>query len=67
MHNMQARSATPLSARTRSNFTAFRSPSENPWKDLTDVETASVVQWLFQQPELNLTAANDAGEWDNTM
>ncbi|GAA86512.1 membrane copper amine oxidase [Aspergillus luchuensis IFO 4308] len=67
MHNMQARSATPLSARTRSNFTAFRSPSENPWKDLTDVETASVVQWLFQQPELNLTAANDAGEWDNTI
>ncbi|BCS14298.1 hypothetical protein ALUC_60854A [Aspergillus luchuensis] len=64
---MQARSATPLSARTRSNFTAFRSPSENPWKDLTDVETASVVQWLFQQPELNLTAANDAGEWDNTI
>lgn len=40
---------------------------EKFWGQLTDVETASVVQWLFQQPELNLTAANDAGEWDNTM
>ncbi|PYH71223.1 membrane copper amine oxidase [Aspergillus vadensis CBS 113365] len=56
LHNMRA-----------SNFTAIKSPKKNIWGELTDVETASLVQWLFHQPELNLTAADDAGEWDNTI
>ncbi|OJI80543.1 hypothetical protein ASPTUDRAFT_129166 [Aspergillus tubingensis CBS 134.48] len=67
MHNLQARSATTLFSGTSSNFTVIKSPNENVWGGLTDVETASVVQWLLQQPELNLTAADDAGEWDNTI
>ncbi|PYH29045.1 membrane copper amine oxidase [Aspergillus neoniger CBS 115656] len=67
MHNLQARSATPLFSGTSSNFTVINSPNENVWGGLTDVETASVVHWLLQQPELNLTAADDAGEWDNTI
>ncbi|GAQ44944.1 actin binding protein [Aspergillus tubingensis] len=67
MHSFRDRSSTPLLSHTPSNFTAIKSPSENPWKELTNIETATVVQWLFQQPELNLTAADDAGEWDNTI
>ncbi|PWY75610.1 amine oxidase catalytic domain-containing protein [Aspergillus eucalypticola CBS 122712] len=67
MHNLQARSATLLFSGTSSNFTIIKSPNKNISGGLTEVETASVVQWLFQQPELNLTAADDAGEWDNTI
>lgn len=42
-------------------------PKANIWGPLTDIETAGVVEWLFAQPELNLTLSDEAGEWDNVM
>lgn len=45
----------------------IKAPKHNLWHGLSGDETAAVVQWLFHQPELNLTTTEDAGEWDNTM
>lgn len=42
-------------------------PYDNVWAGLSDQEALSVVSWLFGQESLNLTAAEDAGEWDNTV
>lgn len=42
-------------------------PHDNVWVGLSDQEAVSVVSWLFGQESLNLTAAEDAGEWDNTV
>lgn len=42
-------------------------PKQNVWGGLTDEEAASVVSWLFAQPDLNLTVSENATEWDNTM
>lgn len=33
----------------------------------SDYEAASVAKWLFGQTELNLTASEDAGSWDNAV
>jgi hypothetical protein len=33
-----------------------KAPKDNIWGPLTDVETAGVLSWLFQQKDLNLTA-----------
>lgn len=49
------------------NYTHVLAPKANVWGGLTDVEAASVTQWLFAQPEFNLTVSDEAGEWDNTM
>ncbi|KAF9886523.1 hypothetical protein FE257_011430 [Aspergillus nanangensis] len=46
---------------------AVDAPKENAWHGLSGDETASVVQWLFHQKDLNLTTTDDAGEWDNTI
>lgn len=56
-----------LSSCVDSNATVIKAPKHNVWEGLTDEETASVVKWLFQQPTLNLTVTEGAGEWDNTM
>jgi primary-amine oxidase len=50
-----------------SDYTKTLAPKTNVWGGLTDVEAASVTQWLFTQTELNLTVSDDAGEWDNSM
>ena len=50
-----------------SNYTQISAPKDNVWGGLTDVEAASVTQWLFAQSELNLTVSDEAGEWDNTV
>lgn len=42
-------------------------PKENIWAGLTEPEAVSIVEWMFAQPELNLTASEDAGSWDNTL
>jgi primary-amine oxidase len=42
-------------------------PKKNIWGGLTGEEASGVVSWLFAQPELNLTASEKAGNWDNTM
>ncbi|KAH8434158.1 uncharacterized protein LDX57_011796 [Aspergillus melleus] len=41
-------------------------PKANVWQGLLPEETASVVEWLHQQPELNLTEKS-AGSWDNSI
>jgi len=35
-----------------------QAPKHNVWGGLTDVETASVLGWLFHQKDLNLTASH---------
>ena len=50
-----------------SDYTKALAPKANVWGGLTDIEAASVTQWLFTQTELNLTVSDDAGEWDNSM
>ncbi|KAK3384889.1 copper amine oxidase [Podospora didyma] len=47
--------------------TTITAPKPNIWGPLTDVETASVVEWLFAQDDLNLTTTEDATAWDNTI
>lgn len=62
-HNLQTRDAECV----ENNATHIAAPFQNVWDELSNVEAASVVQWLFQQPELNLTVSDDAGPWDNTI
>ena len=50
-----------------SNATKITAPYTNVWEELSNDEAAGVVKWLFQQPDLNLTTSDDAGEWDNTI
>lgn len=52
---------------SENNYTHVLAPKTNVWGGLTDVEAASVTQWLFAQSEFNLTVSDEAGEWDNTM
>jgi len=40
-------------------------PKQNIWASLSFDEAASVKQFLHDQSFLNLTAVEDAGEWDN--
>lgn len=49
------------------DYSKTLAPKANVWGGLTDVEAASVTQWLFAQSELNLTVSDDAGDWDNSM
>ncbi|KAJ7479846.1 copper amine oxidase [Mycena latifolia] len=54
-----------------SNSTTFSpvavAPKANIFISLTNDEAASVVSFLHNQTELNLTAAADAGAWDNAI
>lgn len=47
--------------------TAVQAPKANPWKSLSNEETAAIVEWLFAQKDLNLTTTEEATNWDNTM
>ncbi|KAI1868056.1 uncharacterized protein JN550_006544 [Neoarthrinium moseri] len=58
---------TASSTCSTSEAVSIIAPHENIWAGLTDAEAVSIVAWLFAQPELNLTATEDAGEWDNTI
>jgi primary-amine oxidase len=40
---------------------------KNIWASLSFDEAASIKQFLHDQASLNLTAVEDAGEWDNTI
>ncbi|KAJ5587639.1 uncharacterized protein N7459_003404 [Penicillium hispanicum] len=51
----------------KSNYTQIQAPRQNIWSGLTDPEAASVLSWLFKQPDLNLTTTKEAGNWDNTI
>ncbi|OAG05511.1 membrane copper amine oxidase [Paraphaeosphaeria sporulosa] len=46
---------------------AVTAPIPNVWEGFTDEEAASVVYWLFEQSDLNLTTSEKAGEWDNSV
>lgn len=47
--------------------TEITAPKKNIWDTLDDVDAASVVSWLFAQPEFNLTVSENATSWDNTV
>lgn len=61
------RSATETTPCIESNYTKIHAPRENIWAGLTDSEAASLLIWLFDQSDLNLTATSSAGDWDNSM
>ncbi|EIM84675.1 copper amine oxidase [Stereum hirsutum FP-91666 SS1] len=42
-------------------------PKSNVWKALSNDEAAGVIELLHAQDWLNLTSAEDAGTWDNTI
>ncbi|KAJ6545811.1 copper amine oxidase, partial [Mycena vulgaris] len=42
-------------------------PKANIFLTLTDDEAASVISFLHNQTELNLTSATEAGTWDNSI
>ncbi|GJN93983.1 hypothetical protein Rhopal_007046-T1 [Rhodotorula paludigena] len=44
-----------------------KAPHKNIWATLSTDEAAGVVAFLHNQTELNLTAAADAGSWDNLI
>lgn len=45
----------------------FQAPKTNVWYGLSDDEVAATTEWLFEQADLNLTAAEEASSWDNTI
>ena len=61
----QRRAELPDCAETLT--TTIKAPKSNPWAPLTNLETAGVVEWLFAQEDLNLTVAENATAWDNSM
>ncbi|KAK6066824.1 Primary amine oxidase, lung isozyme [Seiridium cupressi] len=46
---------------------AISAPYDNVWGGLSDTEAASVISWLFGQTALNLTKAENATGWDNSI
>ncbi|KAJ7661708.1 copper amine oxidase [Mycena rosella] len=60
-----------VAASPPSNSTIFSpvavAPKANIFISLTDDEAASVISFLHNQTKLNLTAAADAGAWDNAI
>jgi len=46
---------------------SITAPVPNIWEGFTDAEAASVVYWLFEQSDLNLTITENATEWDNSV
>lgn len=63
-HRRSAAETTPC---IESNYTKIHAPRENVWAGLTDSEAASLLIWLFDQSDLNLTVTSSAGDWDNSM
>ncbi|KAJ7320783.1 putative copper amine oxidase [Mycena albidolilacea] len=56
------------SSSSNSTFsTVSVAPKTNIFISLTNDEAASVISFLHNQTELNLTAAADAGAWDNAI
>lgn len=44
-----------------------KAPHKNVWAGLSNDEAAGVIGFLHNQTDLNLTAAADAGPWDNLI
>lgn len=64
---------TPFKRQTATNAcnanfdNTVTAPRPNVFRDLSPPEVAGVASWLFAQPDLNITASEEAGEWDNTV
>ncbi|GAA5845868.1 hypothetical protein JCM3766R1_004638 [Sporobolomyces carnicolor] len=61
--------AVQISSNTSSAYETptVKAPKENIWAPLSSAEAASVVSFLHNQTSLNLTAADEAGSWDNMI
>jgi hypothetical protein len=46
---------------------AISAPKENIWAPLANEEAASVTAFLFENSGYNLTLAENATDWDNTL
>jgi primary-amine oxidase len=65
--SIEKRAHFPRKACDIKSALGIEAPKENLWAELSEPEAVSVVEWLFAQPDLNLTTAEDAGSWDNTL
>nr|XP_018261712.1 uncharacterized protein I303_06153 [Kwoniella dejecticola CBS 10117]OBR83870.1 hypothetical protein I303_06153 [Kwoniella dejecticola CBS 10117] len=52
---------------TSSSSPSTTAPKHNIWNSLSNDEAADVIGFLHSQDDLNLTAVDDAGAWDNTI
>lgn len=62
-----ANSSSSTTTCANDNARPTTAPKQNVWDSLTDDESAAVTEWLFEQSDLNLTSASEAGDWDNTV
>lgn len=67
LNTVQPRNGTLPTSCAGTGATEITAPKENVWNTLDDVDAASVVSWLFAQPEFNLTVSENATSWDNTV
>ncbi|WWC90478.1 uncharacterized protein L201_005414 [Kwoniella dendrophila CBS 6074] len=52
---------------TSSSSPTVLAPKDNIWNSLSNDEAADVIAFLHSKNDLNLTAQEDAGSWDNTI
>ncbi|ODO11062.1 hypothetical protein I350_01664 [Cryptococcus amylolentus CBS 6273] len=63
----QRRDIITNDANTTASSPTTSAPKDNIWNFLTNDEAAGIVGFLHNQTVLNLTAVDDAGDWDNTI
>nr|KIR88896.1 hypothetical protein I308_00977 [Cryptococcus tetragattii IND107] len=52
---------------TSASSPTISAPKDNIWSFLSNDEAAGVIAFLHNQTALNLTAVDNAGDWDNTI
>ncbi|KAK4699567.1 hypothetical protein P7C70_g6693, partial [Phenoliferia sp. Uapishka_3] len=67
IQNYRVNAAENVTVSNSSATPVVSASKNNVWITLTNNEAAGVVKFLHEQSELNLTAAADAGTWDNMI
>ncbi|GAA5903080.1 uncharacterized protein JCM6883_002688 [Sporobolomyces salmoneus] len=67
LNNLAVQLASSNSSSHHYETPTVKAPKTNIWAPLSSDEAASVVSFLHNQTNLNLTAATDAGPWDNLI
>ncbi|WWC71351.1 uncharacterized protein I206_105306 [Kwoniella pini CBS 10737] len=65
--NARRRDLPTDSTDTSSSSPTTTAPKHNIWNSLSNDEAADVIGFLHSRDDLNLTAVEDAGAWDNTI
>jgi len=64
---VRTRSDLPRASCPETAAKSITAPKQNVWGEITDVDAAAVVAFLFAQPALNLTVSDNATGWDNSL